>query len=473
MITQKIEKELMARSPNLRREIKEIRSNNNESVVIFHNGSTITAVVSGESSRGMRATAIIIDEFRLVSKEVIDRIIKPFLNVQRIPPFMNKEEYKDYPLEENTEVYLSSSWYKSNYAWDMFNEYLGNSLKNNSKYCVFNFNYRLAVEHRLLSKERAEAMREEMDSISWDLEMESLFYGENESAFFKSDIINPCRTLVKPWNPPTDLEWLEAKSKNKKLDTLSKHNGEIRAISCDIALMKGNKNDASVFTLARFIPSTDGYTRKVVHIENHIGLSSEKQALRIKQLFSDFNADYIILDSNGIGLSVFEELVKPTYCEERDIEYPPYTSYNDENMADRCAIKGALPVVYTLKVVQASLNHEIAIALKDAFEKKKIELLINDSKGRDLLVEHDNLLKLSSHDQARLLAPYYTTTAMINEIINLEYQINNGFIKIVEKSGARKDMYCSLAYLNYLAKMLEKELLRPKKNKRKGLAIFW
>lgn len=116
MITQKIEKELMARSPNLRREIKEIRSNNNESVVIFHNGSTITAVVSGESSRGMRATAIIIDEFRLVSKEVIDRIIKPFLNVQRIPPFMNKEEYKDYPLEENTEVYLSSSWYKSNYA---------------------------------------------------------------------------------------------------------------------------------------------------------------------------------------------------------------------------------------------------------------------------------------------------------------------------------------------------------------------
>ena len=75
MITQKIEKELMAMSPNLRREIKEIRSNNNESVVIFHNGSTITAVVSGEGSRGFRATTLVVDEFRLVSKEVIDRII--------------------------------------------------------------------------------------------------------------------------------------------------------------------------------------------------------------------------------------------------------------------------------------------------------------------------------------------------------------------------------------------------------------
>ena len=227
------------------------------------------------------------------------------MNVQRRPPFMNKPEYKDYPLEPNCEVFLSSSWYKSNYAWDMFNEFLGNSLKNNSKHCVFNFNYRLAVEHRLLSKERAEAMREEMDSITWDLEMESLFYGENESAFFKSDIINPCRTLPKPWNPPTDVEYLEAKAKNKKLDTLPKMNGEIRVISCDIALMKGNKNDASVFSLARLIPSSDGYIRKVVHLENHVGMSSEGQALRIKQLFSDFNADYIILDANGIRLCHF------------------------------------------------------------------------------------------------------------------------------------------------------------------------
>ena len=52
MITQKIEKELMVKSPMLRREIKEIRTNNQESSVLFHNGSTITAVVSGENSRG-------------------------------------------------------------------------------------------------------------------------------------------------------------------------------------------------------------------------------------------------------------------------------------------------------------------------------------------------------------------------------------------------------------------------------------
>lgn len=74
LISQKIEKELMVSSPNLRREIKEIKCNTQEAKVIFHNGSTIEAVVSGEQSRGMRCNILILDEFRLVSKEVTDRI---------------------------------------------------------------------------------------------------------------------------------------------------------------------------------------------------------------------------------------------------------------------------------------------------------------------------------------------------------------------------------------------------------------
>ena len=45
IISQKIEKELMAMSPNLRREIKEVKCNGNEAKVTFHNGSTIEAVV--------------------------------------------------------------------------------------------------------------------------------------------------------------------------------------------------------------------------------------------------------------------------------------------------------------------------------------------------------------------------------------------------------------------------------------------
>ena len=52
LISQKIEKELMSMSPMLRKEIKEIRCGANEAKVVFWNGSTIEAVVSGDGSRG-------------------------------------------------------------------------------------------------------------------------------------------------------------------------------------------------------------------------------------------------------------------------------------------------------------------------------------------------------------------------------------------------------------------------------------
>ena len=174
-----------------------------------------------------------------------------------------------------------------------------------------------------------------------------------------------------------------------------------------------------------------------------------------------------------VGLSIYDELIKIQYCQERDIEYPALKSYNDDNMAQRCAIPGALPVIYTIKVTQASLNHEIAMALKDSFLNKKIELLIDDSKGRDYLVENLGLLKKSSEEQARMIAPYIQTTSLINETINLEYRLLNGYVKLEEKSTARKDRFSSLSYGNYLAKLLEQDLMKNRNKKRSNFISLW
>ena len=56
----------MVMSPNLRREIKNIKTGQNAIEVIFHNGSSFIASVAGEQSRGLRSTILITDEFRLV-----------------------------------------------------------------------------------------------------------------------------------------------------------------------------------------------------------------------------------------------------------------------------------------------------------------------------------------------------------------------------------------------------------------------
>ena len=86
------------------------------------------------------------------------------------------------------------------------------------KYFCCAFPYQLAVKHGLLTQARVDAIKneEDMNEISWLMEMEAIWYGEHMSSFFKSAEINPCRTMKKAWNPPTPIEYLQEKDKIKK-----------------------------------------------------------------------------------------------------------------------------------------------------------------------------------------------------------------------------------------------------------------
>ena len=120
MITEKIEKELMVMSPNLRREIKKISSGQNAIEVIFHNGSSFIAGVAGEQSRGLRSTILITDEFRLVDKDVLDSILIP-TEIIRPTPYTMKPEYS-HLQEEPREIYLSSAYFKSHWMWNLMKQ---------------------------------------------------------------------------------------------------------------------------------------------------------------------------------------------------------------------------------------------------------------------------------------------------------------------------------------------------------------
>ena len=58
----------------------------------------------------MRGNVLVCDEFRLIKLDVINSVLKQFLTNPRKPPFLDKPEYKNYPLESNIEIYLSSAY---------------------------------------------------------------------------------------------------------------------------------------------------------------------------------------------------------------------------------------------------------------------------------------------------------------------------------------------------------------------------
>ncbi|HDX9663363.1 TPA: terminase family protein [Bacillus cereus] len=461
IITEKILK-LKNDSANVAREIAEFKTSANETYVLFTNGSKITAVPSSDNARGYRANILIVDEFRLISKKTIDEILKPFLNVNRTPPYLQKPEYA-HLSEENKEIYISSAWYKNHWIWDSFKSYL-NGMMAGKDYFVAVLPWQLSVFHRLLSKKRVEQQRteEDFDQMSWDMEYEALFVGENENAYFKLDDIQKCRTLPKAFYPPTDREFVEVKGTRKKLSNMPKQSGEIRIVSMDIALMGSNKsvkNDTTAFTLMRLLPEGDEFRRDVVYMESLTGQHSELQAIRLKQLYYDFEGDYVAMDTNGNGISVFDSCTKILYDKARDVEYPAWTVINDEAMDERKMDKNAIPLIYSIKA-NSEINHKVATGLKGAFEKKKIRLLINDIEAKEDLIESKGYLKKSEEEKVYLLKPYVQATALTNELVNLIYRVVSGYIKIEEVGTTTKDRYSSIGYGNYVATLLEQDILR-------------
>ncbi|MEM5009256.1 terminase family protein [Niallia taxi] len=454
IITEKIEKELM-QYPNFAREIKQVKSSSNDASVIFHNGSTIEAVTSSENSRGYRGNILILEEFRMIDEGILNTVLKPFLNVYRQPPYLKKEKYK-HLTEENIEVYISSAWYTSHWMWKSMQSARDLMLKGRDT-AVFSLDYLTSLHHGLLSKKRIQKEKEssDFDEISFLMEYENLMYGQNANAFFKLDDITKNRRLKNPFYPIKNIDY--SLHKNKRKEKLK--DGEIRVIGVDVALMGGNANDATVLTCVRLIPNGDKYLRKVAYIETIEGRHTDDQAVRIKQIFEDFQASYVALDCHGNGMAIYDALVKVMYDEQRDVEYEAWCSYNDEEMKSRAKTQNPLPVVFSIKA-GSRLNHEIATSLRVNLQSSNIDLMISEIEAKDLLSDKKHYQQAAVEDKVQMELPFLQTTLLVNELVNLEHDIVGGYVKIKEKSGKRKDRYSSLGFANYLAKTLEGENLQ-------------
>jgi len=445
---------------NVKREIVELKSGANDPIVRFANGSWIKVVSANDNARSSRANVLIVDEFRMVNWDVIKKVLRKFLTSRRQPGYLKHPEYAGMQ-EPNTEIYLSSCWLKSHWSWERFLAYKEAMLAG-KKYFACGFPYQLGIKHNVIDKQRVidEISESDFDLTAFNMEMGCLPFGESEKAYFKFDDLNKCRSINKPIIPLSDEDYVAFKGDRKKNKFYKqKHPNEIRILGLDVALMGGSKNDATVFTFIRCIPSGNEYIKSVEYIETVEGQHTSIQTLRFKQLFYDLECDYCVMDTAGNALAIYDDATKITFDNIRGIEYPAWKAMNDEKMESRAFDKNALPIIFSIKVAGASatqVNHEMATYTKTQFEKRKIKLLCTEVDGNEYI--SGKYLKLSDEDKARLLAVYFQTTRLISEMINLEMEIKNGYIKLKEPAGNRKDRYSSLAYSLYFIKSLELEL---------------
>ena len=158
-------------------------------------------------------------------------------------------------------------------------------------------------------------------------------------------------------------------------------------------------------------------------------------------------------------MSIYDDLAKIQYDEERDVEYDAWCAYNDEEMRKRAKSPNPLPVIFSIKA-GARLNHEIATSLRSNLRSSNIDLPVTEMEAKDFLFEKKHYYEASPEERVRYELPYIQATLLVNELVNLDHKIVGGFIKVEEKAGKRKDRYSSLGFANYLAKTLESKLTK-------------
>ena len=94
---------------------KETQINGTTARIVFHNSSTIKVVTASDSSRSNRANVLLLDEYRLIKKEIVDTVLRKFLTQKRTPRYaeLSKEQRKiEYDKEKNLTLYLSSAFFQ-------------------------------------------------------------------------------------------------------------------------------------------------------------------------------------------------------------------------------------------------------------------------------------------------------------------------------------------------------------------------
>ena len=451
--------------PNIAREVQDFSDTQNNCKCTLHNGTTIKVVACQESGRGERSTFTIGEEFRIMDKQKFDSIVKPFAYARQTP-YMKNPKYQDEKIlvEEPRQILISSAYHKG--LW-WYKETLDTvkMMLNGKDSGFIAFDYLLAIKHNIKTKKAIAKDRSTMDEITFLEEYENIPWGENSNAYFKLDMFKKNRNLKKAFYPLRN----DILDKKKNPNDIKRTEGEIRIVSVDIATRKGSNNDNTIITCIRALPTAKGYEREYVYLESHQGEHTGKQALRIKQIYHDFEADYIVLDLQQAGITVFERLATITKDEERGIEYEAFTVFEhkslDKKLIEELQQKtlgvNAKQVIYPI-MANSKLNNDIAVDFRDRLQRNMCSFLIDDSDAELYLSKH-NKEYINSKDvnlHVWFLKPYIESVLLINESINLEYSFSGGYVKLDTIGTARKDRYTSCSYGGYFISLLELDLLK-------------
>ena len=296
----------------------------------------------------------------------------------------------------------------------------------------------------------------------------NIWQGESNDSLFKYDQFHVMQDIENAFMPRTKEEFLANEKNNYHYDD----DNHIRYISCDIALSSGEQNDNTVIILGYL--DTNTYEKYVEYIVSFNGVNSIEQVATIKRLFYEYRASYCVIDTKGVGLTLFDVLTVETLDNEYGQIYKSWTVSRDNELnissdtviADKIqrTLDGNAEEVVIAVTGTSEINSNMHLSMQKTLRDKKIHFLLDDYEKEYKQSSDEKWLKMFSEDRARIMLPFVETRLMINESVSLTTEYRNGVIKVSEKKSAYKDRYMALTMFNYFGEKLIAKYVKEESN---------
>ncbi len=272
--------------------------------------------------------------------------------------------------------------------------------------------------------------------------MLSLWRGASKESWFNYDRMTKYRKIKNP-------EWKAKKS----VDGLEQY----YLLSMDVGRL-GDRSEVCVF---RVKVSKGIHYAALVNIIT-LGLTAETkqfstQARDLKELILKYNPREVIIDTNGLGIGLSDEMIKTHIGSDGNI-LPPYGFFNNDDYK-KIQPRESINILYSMKA-NGSLNSQIHGNAYSRVSSGRVRFLITEQEAKSALLSTKIGQKMDLYDRTKRLLPHEATTNLFNQIANLRLKKTGNQMDIVlEQINARypKDKYSAFAYGLWRIKEIEEE----------------
>lgn len=391
----------------------------NDAEVRFKSGGRIDVLANAQQSKGQRRKRINIEESALLNDVLYQDVLKP---IPEVPRYTIGKLAVVNPEELNQQInFFTTSGFRGSDEFQRSIRMLDNMINLKGE-IVLGSSWFLACWYgRGSTKSQILQKKKEMSPIAFAQNYESRWIGSSDDALVDINKLMNCRTLTTPM------------INYNKLD-------EEFYLGVDVARSQKATNNQSSIAVGRVIRNKESNRIMSIEIPNIMTVSNvlnfSAQACLVKKTKNNFLAKAVIVDGNGLGAGLIDELLKESYDPVTGEYLGCWNTINTDNEPE---IKGAEKCLFDMKAQH--FQSKVVTDFIDSVEGGKLKLL--EKKQESDFTHKDN------QNMDLKVLPYIQTDFLFEEIANLKLKhMSNGALsveKVVKKMD--KDRFSALSYL--------------------------